>query len=82
VQISNWESKHLGGIGSTITSYGDNYYVFFGLGQQGYIGTVGRFKIEEKLKERDNKKKKLLKANEEIAEWRDFDWEVKTQSQF
>lgn len=41
-----------------------NYYVFYGLGKEGYIGTIGRFQIEEKIEENEIKKKND-KINEE-----------------
>jgi hypothetical protein len=33
-------------------------YLFFGMGDSGYIGTVSNFKIEEKIVENEIKKKK------------------------
>jgi len=46
VVISNSYSRLLGGIGSSITCYENDYYVFFGLGEDGYIGTISSFVIE------------------------------------
>jgi hypothetical protein len=40
----------LGGVGSSITQYENEYFVFFGLGEDGYIGTISGFCIEEKVK--------------------------------
>lgn len=42
----------MGGIGSSITEYDDKYYVFFGLGEDGYIGGISSFTIDEKVKEK------------------------------
>ena len=39
------QNKLLGGIGSTITQFEGKYYVFFGLGEEGYVGNVSRFAI-------------------------------------
>lgn len=56
--VNNSFSKLLGGIGSSITFYEDKYYVFFGLGEEGYIGGISCFKIDEKVKEKETLKKK------------------------
>lgn len=43
--INNSYSKYLGGIGSTINKYHDSYYLFFGLGEEGYLGSINNFEI-------------------------------------
>ena len=48
----------LGGIGSTVNSYNRDFYLFFGLGEEGYIGEITRFSITEEIKEAEIKKKK------------------------
>ena len=48
----------LGGLGSAMVLHKENYYVFYGLGKEGYIGTINRFLIEEKVEEIESKKKK------------------------
>lgn len=48
----------MGGIGSTISKYGNEFYLFFGLGDEGYVGTVNSIKIEERVIESEVKKKK------------------------
>lgn len=53
----------LGGIGSSLSKYGDQYYLFYGLSQEGYSGEVLRFSIEETVKEVENKKKKMLERH-------------------
>lgn len=41
----------LGGIGSTINKYNDDYYLFYGLMEDGYSGEVLKFSIEETVRE-------------------------------
>ena len=41
-----------------MTKYDDQFYLFFGLGASGYIGTVHSFRIEEKITESELKKRK------------------------
>lgn len=43
IGINKGYSKLLGGIGSTINKYQDLYYVFFGLGEEGYLGAITNF---------------------------------------
>ena len=52
ILINNSYSKLLGGIGSSVTEYDGGYYVFFGLGEDGYIGGISSFAIDEKVKEK------------------------------
>ena len=47
-----------GGLGSTITKYENEYYLFFGLGPNGYVGNISSLQIEEKVVENDHRKKK------------------------
>ena len=47
-----------GGLGSSLNLYGSDYYLFYGLGEEGYIGTISKFSITETVKESDLAKKK------------------------
>jgi hypothetical protein len=42
----NMNSPFYGGLGSTLTKYNDELYIFFGLGQQGYISNISSLHIE------------------------------------
>lgn len=53
----------LGGVGSSLNQYHGDYYLFYGLGEEGYSGEVYKFNIEEQVKESENKKKKLIERN-------------------
>lgn len=69
--INDSYSRLLGGIGSSIAEYENQYFVFFGLGEDGYIGTPSKFEIEEKVKEKEIHKKKVHKlTNGEIIDWK------------
>ena len=50
-----------GGTGTSINLYGSEYYLFYGLGEEGYIGTISKFSITEEIKESDLLKKKKEK---------------------
>lgn len=68
-------NRWLGGIGSTVTEWEGRYYVFFGLGEEGYIGNVGRFEIEERVKENlVVKKKRLVNNNGGLMNGEMMDW--------
>ena len=47
-----------GGLGSSLNVYGNEYYLFYGLGENGYIGTISKFSITERVKESELAKKK------------------------
>ncbi len=46
------DSLSIGGIGSSIAEYDSKYFIFFGLGEEGYIGAPSKFVVEEKIKEK------------------------------
>lgn len=46
----HYNKPKLGGIGSSIVNYRDQMYILFGVGENGYIGNISSFKLEEKLK--------------------------------
>lgn len=50
----------LGGIGSTLNQYNEEYYLFYGLGEDGYSADVFKFNIKEEIQESSSKKKKFL----------------------
>lgn len=50
-----------GGLGSSLNLYGSDYYLFYGLGEEGYIGTISKFSITEQVKESELAKKKREK---------------------
>lgn len=59
VSISkNNNTPFYGGLGSTLTKYEDEYFIFFGLGPNGYIGNVNSLRIDERVIENENRKKK------------------------
>ena len=35
----------LGGLGSALVHYKNNYFMFYGLGKNGYIDTIGSFNL-------------------------------------
>ena len=41
-----------------MVSYKSEYYLFFGLGEHGYSGTISKFSLSETVKETDADKKK------------------------
>ena len=49
-------------MGSTLSKYNNELYLFFGLGQQGYVNSVYSLVIEEKVVEAEVKKKKQNKS--------------------
>lgn len=53
----------LGGIGSTLNQYNEEYYLFYGLGEDGYSAEVFKFNIKEEIQESSSKKKKFLERN-------------------
>ena len=50
-----------GGTGTSINFHSGEYYLFYGLGEEGYIGTISKFSIAEEVKESDLVKKKKEK---------------------
>lgn len=54
----------LGGIGSTLNQYNEEYYLFYGLGEDGYSAEVFKFNIKEEIQESSSKKKKFLERND------------------
>lgn len=53
----------MGGVGSSLNAYDSSYYLFYGLGYDGYIGTITKFKLSERIKESELAKKKRLREN-------------------
>lgn len=47
----------LGGIGSSIVQNREFFYVLFGLGEQGYVGTTIQLDILEKYREKPNRRR-------------------------
>ena len=53
----------LAGVGSTLNKYNEQYYMFYGLGEEGYSAEIFSFEVEEAVKENENKKRRLLERN-------------------
>ena len=51
------DAKGLGGIGSSLVQNRDYFYVLFGLGEQGYVGTTSQLDLLEKYKEKPNRRR-------------------------
>ena len=72
----NITAPFYGGMGSTLSRCNDELYLFFGLGQSGYINSVSSLRIDEKVIEGDVKKKRANRNY--LLEWnihRDIDSE-------
>lgn len=68
VQVRN-TPKFLGGVGSSLVQHMNCFYVLFGLGEEGYVGSITELRIKEKFKEKAGKRKAVV---EEIKQSKFF----------
>jgi len=60
VSVSSSGGSALGGIGSSLVPYRDYFYVLFGLGEQGYIGSATQLDLLEKYREKPSRRRGTL----------------------